>query len=357
MSTPVKRNYGKPKAAGRESSNYVFQSDNKESKDNGNVNGNVSAKGNSSNSSKKIINTNNQVKTPRVVNGKCVCCPFDGDIINETIDCSKCLQTYHATCRDKRGIITDNSICSKTFLPKFRALSAHYGGDKSRWGNFVFICGLCDTGIEVDNNIPLCDNIASSFCEVSVQNSPLLLSKETQSQTQTFVSSGSQTLTSGNILESSFDSVKSYLDICNVDTDSKEGHLLNLDEPEPEPNVNLNINNSECNETNQIYQGSNIVNEMRKLTQLNNEVLENIKSLKELSLEHASNFVNQLSNLKSEIKTKNFAPSHTSNPQNHNTSSDNLLNVDYDFNPIQYKPYKDLKENVLENELAIKVYS
>ena len=63
----------KPKATGKGASD-VFQCDNK---DQGNENGNVSTKSNSSlSTSVRPKDSCIKVNIPRVVNGKCSCCPF-----------------------------------------------------------------------------------------------------------------------------------------------------------------------------------------------------------------------------------------------------------------------------------------
>ena len=338
MSTSVtkgNKNKGKTQAAGKGASD-VFQCDNK-----GygiNVSGNASTKRKSSNTSKNSTCTNTQVKIPRILNGKCICCPFDGDIINETIECSKCCQSYHATCRDKRGLLTDNSICSKTFLPKFRALSAHYREDNSRWGNFLFVCGLCEieTGTKVDNIASL-----TNSREVSVQNSPLSHSKETQSVSPIFISSDSQTLTSGNILESSFNSLNSYVNVCDhVNPENEDSHVSSQD----------------CT-----LQGcTDIIGNIEGLTKLNEEVLKNIQSLRKLSAEHAASFENQINDIKQTLKLQ----VQTGNPIL-NQSKDSALppncspysrpDLNFKFDPEKCAAYKELHHDILDHDRLAKL--
>ena len=200
---------------------------------------------------------------------------FNGDIINETIVCFKCSNVYHATCRDKRGTLISDSICSKTFLPKFRAISNHYGDDKGRWGNFLYICGSCKLDfIDVDSKL-------SKSCDVALQSSPLLHCKETQSQSLNLVNGESQTFTSGNINELSFDSSNSDLNVCDM-------NLENNDKTIHDHIVSVNKSTLNC---------SDVMSDIKTLTKLNEEVLANIKSLQKLSNEHAANFGKQIDDI------------------------------------------------------------
>ena len=64
----------------------------------------------------------------------------------------KCCNTYHVVCRDRRGLVIKGSISNKIFQPKFRVISHHYGKDKNRWGNFVYICGNCSVYFSCTDN-------------------------------------------------------------------------------------------------------------------------------------------------------------------------------------------------------------
>ena len=322
-----KKGTGRKKTTG-EGSLDVFQCDNK---DNGNV---PMANTNSSpRASAQPKDSCSQVKNPCVLNGKCLSCPFNGDIINETIVCFKCSHMYHATCRDKRGQLTGKSICSKPFLPKFRALSNHFGDDKNRWGNFLYICGVCK--MEVVN-----DDELTSKCDVALQNSPFLHTKETQSQSPTLVTSESQTLMSGNVHEFSFNSINSDVNVCDsIHDDSNE--IVD----------DLNVSG-----TNTTLDCTDVIDDIKTLTKLNEEVLANIKSLQKLSNDHANTFGKQIDDIKETLKSTSHSVKYTQNVPNELLDSSQPISqpikppFSFNFDPEKCKPYKGLHLNLLDNE-------
>ena len=329
---------GKTKAAGRGSSD-VFQGDNKERHRNGNDNGKTNVKMKTSLSSSKSADTSKQVKTPRVVNGKCCFCPFNGDILNETIECSKCSESYHAVCRDKKGQLGISSICPKTFLPYFRSLSAHYGADKDRWGQFNFVCGNCNVNESTfHHSTPISH-------DVSIKNiAPLYHCTETQTTPKLSRSAECQTITSGNILELSLNSVdtNSPIDVCNaIDLTSS---TLSFAQDE--------LGNSTHSV---IEQFPDIVNDFKTLTKLNEEVLVNIKSLQKLSKEQGIHFDNQITDLKNSLKST-IQPDKQAQNSLAQLQVDNQVftnsqpSVNYNFDAEECKPFKELHTNILDDE-------
>ena len=104
-----------------------------------------SNKSNEKKGSKTVTNTSVRVNNPVIVNGECSFCPFNGDILKESITCYICSKLFHTACRDKRGIQLNSSICNQSFLEQHSPISSHYGKNKKRWGKFSFICDFCNT--------------------------------------------------------------------------------------------------------------------------------------------------------------------------------------------------------------------
>ena len=88
-------------------------------------------------------------------------------------------------------------------------ISHHYGDNKNRWGNFVYVCGNCSVDFSCTDNAR-----ETSVSDVAIQCCTPNHCKSAQSQPQ-FVTSGSQILISGNQNESSFSSVDSYINVCD----------------------------------------------------------------------------------------------------------------------------------------------
>lgn len=92
----------------------------------------------------KSKNVSTEVIPPRIMdNGKCISCK-SSNVVEESINCHVCDNLFHAYCRDKRGLYSNESICTKTFLDSFAPVKAKYGVNAQRWGNFCFICDVCD---------------------------------------------------------------------------------------------------------------------------------------------------------------------------------------------------------------------
>ena len=76
-------------------------------------------------------------------------------------------------------------------------------------GKIMYVCGNCSVDFSCTDNAK-----ETSVIDVAIQCFTPNHCKSAQSQPQ-FVSSGSQTLISGNINESSFSSVDSYVNVCD----------------------------------------------------------------------------------------------------------------------------------------------
>lgn len=142
---------------------------------------------------KKVNSTSSSmVNNPIIVNGKCSFCPFNGDILKETISCYVCSKSFHSACRDKRGNQLNSSICSTPFLESYSPISSHHGANKKRWGKFAFICEFCNTPDL--HGAKQCDKIIDV---VNVSKSP---TKSTSNNVlDCNISSEAQTIISGDI--------------------------------------------------------------------------------------------------------------------------------------------------------------
>ena len=283
MTNSTPKNKGSKKQTSGRGSSDVFQRDNKE-----NDHGNVHA-----------------LKDPLITNGECERCPFNGDIVSESISCSICCNQYHALCRDKKGSFTNSSICSKNFFEMYGPLSAHYGNNKTRWGQFIFMCKRCNS------NYPGLFPKTDTGAFIDVVN----LVKSPTKCLPSSKCNEAQTLISGNL--------SGYNSDCDSDKD--------LD----------------------------IASDIKKLTNLNMEVLDNIKTLQQLSSDHASKFSNEIGNLMTQIKS-GFPAQSPTNQFNRMEPSSTLTpktsdKANFDFDVEQCKPFKDIQENVLNQELLAKI--
>ena len=227
---------GIQKAAGIGASD-VFQGDNK------GMNGNM----------KSLDTSSSQSETdPCITNGMCERCPFNGDIVAESVSCLLCLKHFHALCRDKRAGFSASSICSKSFFEMFGPLSAHYGPNKSRWGRFVFICNQCNSKYPA-----LCSegNDTQQIIDVvSLLQSPLKQSPSLSNETQTLISG----------------------DMAGYSSDS-------------DPDTDTNHNNPA------------LFNDIKSLIKLNNEILNGIKSIQAQADANSEKFTEHVCELKNSI--------------------------------------------------------
>ena len=98
--------------------------------------------------------------------GICVRCNSDQSV-NESICCHLCNDRFHACCREKRGSISSNAICTPSTLKYILPLIAKYGNQSERWGNFMFICDRCSKKISsLKNTVKTSDN----SCNTSFSN-------------------------------------------------------------------------------------------------------------------------------------------------------------------------------------------
>ena len=244
---------------------------------------------------------------PIISNGDCSRCHFNGNIISESIKCSICCKLFHALCRDKKASFTDTSICSKTFFDLYGPLSAHYGRNKSRWGQFIFICNLCHT--QYPGLFPKTNATDELIDVVKLTDSPKKLPPLSLKANE------SQTVISGCI--------GGY---------SHSDSSISVD-----PDFDLS-------------------GKILALTKLNEEVLDNIKALNQFSSENASNINQELKKLLEQAKTTASYPGQSNSTlPNLNQSQNQNYSVNYDFDPDKCKPFKDFQENFLNDDLLKEV--
>ena len=246
---------------------------------------------------KKAVDKKAVLPDPVITNGDCSRCHFNGDIVSECIKCSICYKQFHALCRDSKACFTDNSICSKTFFDMYGPLAAHYGRNKSRWGQFIFICSLCNT--QYPGLFPKASG-TDELIDVLSLNSPVKCNTLTPNFKET------QTVISGSL------------------SDNKT------------PGLDM------------------VAEKIEKLTKLNEEVLDNIKKLHQLSNDQSSSFNSSMDKLTTQTKSLNSV---NSCPKSSNISP-NLDPVDYskfNFDPQKCQPIKDFKENFLQDDDLTKV--
>ena len=311
-STNLNKKNGKPQAAGKGALD-VFQCDNK---DKHGKHGTPQCTTSTSTSSQPL-------PSPVIRNGKCLRCTMSDRVDEEVISCSVCCNLFHAVCRDKRGNYESSAISTKSFYDNYNLISNHVKPHQSRWGSFNFLCKPCSA-----KNIK-----ALKRKTVKVKSS------ETQTLPQTFLSSECQTVTSGNIHELSINSVKSdFIDICN-ETDSHDCNSM-----DSTPNIPNYADN--C---------PDLLNDIKSLTKLNEEVLENIKSLHKLSSEHGIEFGNKINDIKQSLKSELLPRSHIQNSSdqvqsNHQVTQNLSSDLNFVFDPKKLKPFKELHNNILDDE-------
>ena len=289
MTNSTPKNKGSKKQTSGRGSSDVFQSDKKDQKDHVNE---------------------HALPDPLITNGECERCPFNGDIVSECISCSICCKQFHALCRNKKGAFSSSSICSKTFFDMYAPLSAHYGSNKARWGQFIFICNLCNS--KYPGLFPKSNGTNDLIDVVSLVQSPTKYSPVSKSNE-------TQTLISGS----------------------------------------LNGYNSDCDSEHGSAGSPGVLNEINKLTKLSEAVLENIKCIQNLSDDHAKNFTNKIDCLKSELLSGNIAQKFSSQSQDTSQSqgidSNPATSTNFDFNPQLCKAYKVFEENILDDDLLANI--
>lgn len=239
--------------------------------------------------------TTKPVNNPIIINGKCSFCPFDGDILNETVVCYSCSKSYHTTCRNSKGSPLTSSICTTPFFEVYSPISSHYGVNKKRWGKFAFICEFCNT--------PDLFNIKASDKIIDVVN-VIKESPNKSSDTQTFIS--------GNM--NGFDSV------CELDYNDK------------------NASNS------------TLLDNVKTLLDLNNQILDGIKSLQTDTATNSENFAEQVNVIKNclndsvlKVPATNFVDLNSlTTPSNSSVTS--TVNQ-------KCEPYTDLLKDFLDTKL------
>ena len=320
----------------------LFQSDNKDCNDvndNGNVNGSAIVNPTPTSSKKAIGKSNNTqpgkksqpLPSPIIKSGKCLRCTMANRVEEEVISCSICNNLFHALCRDARGNNDIASISSKSFYDSFNMISNHIKPHQSRWGQFKFVCQSCCAKTNKAQKLAKNKTVKSKSCDIAIQVSPTIYSKQTQSQFSKLITNASQTLTSGNIHESSFNSVHSDVNICDLFSDVDDNTLNNTD----------THTSSGC---------TDIIANIKTLTKLNEDVLSNIKSLQQLSNEHATSFGKKIDDISQTLKsvncTQNLPNQSHDSPQPNDKHEPNSY-----FDPDQCKAYnKELHPNLLDDE-------
>lgn len=109
-------------------------------------------------------------------NGCCARCKNE-NAIEESITCNLCNNIFHAFCKDNLGNQVSSSVCTKTFYDAFRPVSAKYGVNAERWGNFLFICEDCSTTFKSFAKKKKCD-----FKNKQIQCEPYLEDRSTSIQ-------------------------------------------------------------------------------------------------------------------------------------------------------------------------------
>ena len=109
--------------------------------------------------------------------GICIRCNGGHDqFTRESISCYLCSDRFHACCREKRGTISANAICTPSALRMVLPLITKYGSQGDRWGNFMFICDRCSkkihalkNGVKIDDSSRKNDmKFTDSSCNTSM---------------------------------------------------------------------------------------------------------------------------------------------------------------------------------------------
>ena len=101
-------------------------------------------------------------KVPKFTDaGTCSRCKSHKNL-DESISCSLCGDLFHALCRDARGRLEDEAICTKSLLDMIRPAVADYGKHAQRWGNFMFLCKKCKKKVQSLSNSQSNESINTS---------------------------------------------------------------------------------------------------------------------------------------------------------------------------------------------------